>query len=345
MSDGRRPGTAVAVLFLVFGACAHSEPFQPDAAAPRGPASTTIPRQLSFNPGDDRAPSVNAGIVAYSRYDPAREPAARCVALLPPDGGSLVALHCPPTPTPADTFVSTWLEPAIAGDGRRMAFVWQRGARTSALAAWTHELAVAHLDSMRMPHLRLRLGSRRADGRLFNTATKLAWTDDRTVRFIAAYDWIFKVKGGGAERLTDTVLVGLALYELDVPTASLRQVPGGDSVSSWAADPAGPLYVIRDSDSTTVHTLAQDGSLRAVAAFAGPVRDLAVIDGRLVAATGTESIWWLDPVSGTAGTLRAGGPVHRVAAGGGRRLIAEVERSAELFGAPANLWLLELPAR
>ncbi|MDH3496398.1 MAG: hypothetical protein OER21_06525 [Gemmatimonadota bacterium] len=330
---------------VALGACAHSEPFQPDEAAPRGPSSTTIPRQLSFNPGDDRAPSVNAGTVAYSRYDPARTPAARCVALLPPDGGSLIGLHCPPKPTPADTFVSTWLEPAIAGDGQRVAFVWQRGARTSALGAWTHELAVAPRDSLRHPALRLLLGAPRADGRLFNTATKLGWTDDRTVRFIAAFDWIFKVKGGGTARLTDTVLVGLALFDLDVPTASLRQVPGGDSVYAWAADPAGPLYVIKDADSTTVHALAADGSLTAMAAFPAPVTDLAVIDRRLVAATGTGSLWWRDPVSGASGMLLARGPVHRVAPAGERRLIAEVERSVELFGAPANLWLLELPAR
>jgi hypothetical protein len=37
------------------------------------------------------------------------------------------------------------------------------------------------------------------------------------------------------------------------------------------------------------------------------------------------------------------GPVHRLTAAGGRRFVAEVEADGRLFGAPADLWLFELP--
>jgi hypothetical protein len=37
------------------------------------------------------------------------------------------------------------------------------------------------------------------------------------------------------------------------------------------------------------------------------------------------------------------GPVVRIAAAGGRRFVAEVERVLVPFGVPADLWLLEVP--
>jgi hypothetical protein len=52
----------------------------------------------------------------------------------------------------------------------------------------------------------------------------------------------------------------------------------------------------------------------------------------------------LDPVSGNLTVLPGlGGPVNRISAAGGKRFVAEVERGVVLFGAPANLWLLEVP--
>jgi hypothetical protein len=328
-------------LLLVAGlgalGCAHGEPFSPDAADTLGPAASALPRRLTFNVGDDRSPAAIGTEVVYSRYDPSRATPAQCLARLPAEGGTLTSLRCPPPPTPADTFVGTWLEPALSDDGQSVAFVWQRGARVSALAAWTHHLVVAPADSPAAPrHEILLAGS--IGGAFYNTATKLTWAGPGRVRFLAAYDSIFKVKDGGADRFTDTVAVPRGLAELDVATGTIGPVAG--PVSAYTVGPDGAPWV---PDADTLKRVADQWT--PIVALGGPVTDLAAADGYVVAARGDPAAYWWDLTDGTSGAIVLPGPVRRIAAVGGRRLVAEVEVDGRVFGAPANLWLFELPAR
>lgn len=339
-------GRAALPVLLVVAACAHGEPAGSNSPDPLGPAGAELPRRLTFNPGDDRAPAWAGTEVAYSRYDPARGTSAQCLAALPIEGGTLRAIWCPPFPTPSDTFVSTWLEPALSDDGSMVAFVWQRGAQVSALAAWSHHLVVAAVDSPAVPRLAIFLADTVPGGNFYNTAYELGWAGPNRLRFVAAYDSIFKVKGGGADRFTDTLLLSLGLLELDVGSGTVRQVPGGGSVTAYTPAPDGALWVIR---ADTLWRLDDAGNGAPLLAVGQDVSDVAAVDGRVVVArrspapeSDTRVTWW-DLATGAAGTVAMPGPVHRISAAEGRRFVAEVEADGRLFGAPANLWLFELP--
>lgn len=336
---------AFPVAALVLVACNHSEPFGSEAPDPLGPPTATVPRQLTYNPWDDRSPHVSGALAAYSRYD-GRDPVSNCIALLPAEGGSLAALHCPPPPSAADTSVSTWLEPALSPDGDRVAFVWQRGARVSALAAWSHDLVVAAAEDPAAPLVTAVLPQILPGDRFANTAMDIEWSSPTALRFLAAYDSIVKVRGGGASRYTDTTLAPRAVMELDVTSGTIALVQGGDSVVAYATDAAGTVWIVPEGVvPEQLMRLAPDGRREpgALLPYARPT-DLAFVDGSLVVAAGVTAIAWGDPAAGGWRELDMPGPVHRVAAAGGRRVIAEVERGESEFGQPADLWLFELPA-
>ena len=337
----RRGALAVA---LLTAACSHTEPFAPAALPPLGPPSTTLPRQLTFNPGDDRGPSVTGDGIIYSLYDPARGTASQCLAILPVEGGTLRAAYCPPLPIPPDSLYGTWVEPAISPSGRQVAFTWQRGDPLST-RAWTHHLTVAPVDSPGHGRETLIAGWASGDQRFYNIAAKPTWVGEETVRFLACYDFVFKVKGGGAERFTDTLLVPRLLMDLRVADGTLSDVPGGDSVIAYAPATDGGTWIVKEWDPVTLRHLDAAGTTVTVGALPDTAYDLAEVDGRVLAATGDTVLAWLDPTSGDTGWLLATGPVHRLAPSAGRRVVLEVERDGRAFGAPARLWLLELPPR
>jgi hypothetical protein len=345
----------VATLLGLAGlACVHGDPFQLNGADSLGPASAPLPRRLTYNPGDDRSPTLAGTDVVYSRFDPSRGTSAQCLARLPVEGGTLRTQWCPPGPTPTDTLVSTWLEPALADDGT-IAYVWERGPRVSALAAWSHHLVVAPAGTIGAPSLQIFL-SDSLGGRFYNTAYELSWAGPGRLRFLGAYQFIPKVKGGGPARFTDTTLIPAGLMELDLASGTLGEVPGGAGVTAYAPAPDGALWVVR---ADTLWRLDQAGVAVPLTAVGPFVSDLAQVDGRAllarsspVVATDSTLTWeidstltWWDPVSAATGELVTPGPVHRLTAVGGRRFVAEVEADGRVFGAPANLWLFELPAR
>jgi hypothetical protein len=331
-------------LGLLAAACSHTEPFEQDGPPPLGPSSTTIPRQLTFNPGDDRSPSVIGDSLVYSRYDPGRGTRAQCVAILPVEGGTLRATSCPPPPTATDSLIGTWLEPAISPSRRQIAFVWERGDPLSALGAWSHHLTVGPIDSAAQGAQTMIAGWASGD-RFFNTATKPTWSGADAIRFLATYQQVFKVKGGGAERFTDTTLVPRALMALRVSDGTVSLVAGGDSVIAYAPATDGGLWVVKESDSRTLLRLDPAGTFTTVGMLPGAATDLAEVDARVVAAIGGTVMPWIDPATADTGSIVAPGPVHRIAPGPGRFLVAEVELDAREFGAPAHLWLFELPPR
>ena len=299
-----------------------------------------MPRRLTFNTGDDRAPTLwtAGGQIAFARFDPVESPKP-CIAYLPAEGGTLVDMHCPPPRSAADTFESTWGAPVLSADGRQVAFLWQRAGSAAELAAWTSELVIAPSASPRTPTVRVTLQEFLPEGSV-TTMIEPLWLDAGTVRLLAAYDSIWKVKGGGAERFTDTALVGRRLVDVNVATGARTPVAGGDSVIAWAPAAAGGFWIVRAPGRLFAVT---NGIAVERASFSGPVADIAEVADRLVAAWGDTLVEWIDPTSGMSGQMVMPGPVSRVAPGGGRRFIAEVERGIVLFGAPANLWLFEIP--
>jgi hypothetical protein len=59
-----------------------------------------------------------------------------------------------------------------------------------------------------------------------------------------------------------------------------------------------------------------------------------------------DSLYWLDPVTGSAGVVALPGTGRRISGAPTGDLILELERGVgDGFGAPANLWLFRIPAQ
>lgn len=328
------------VLLGCLAACGHEDPWQATPPDPLGPITTTLPRRLTFNTGDDRAPTLSpdGGRIAFARYDPAASPKP-CIAYLPAAGGTLEDLFCPPRPSAADTFESTWSWPVLSPDGQHVAYLWQRAGTASELSPWTSELIIASSARPGAVTTRVNLIRFLPEG-FATTMLEPVWLNAGTVRALIAYDSIVKVKGGGAERFTDSMVVARRLMDVDVVTGTLTPVPGADSAIAWTPGSGASFWIVR----APARLLEVAGGVATErAAFSVGVTDLAEVSGRLVAALGDSLIEWIEPVSGARGFVSASGPVRRIAAAGGRRFVAEVERGVVLFGAPANLWLYEVP--
>lgn len=162
------------------------------------------------------------------------------------------------------------------------------------------------------------------------------------------YEFIFKVKGGGVVRYTDTTFQSYGLAQLDVTTGAFAFLPDGDSVYAYAAAPGGGLWLVKNQDSTRLLYLAPGADSAAPAGvFSGPVHGLANVGGAPAAIVGDTTVEWLEPGDSVPRSIPVGsglGPVRRIAAvPGTRRFVIEIERGWDLFGDPANLWLYELP--
>lgn len=328
------------ILTILLAACHHGEPFGPGAPYNEGPRTSTLPRQLTYSPLDDRAPSVGTTDLVYSQAPIGADARARCLATLPVEGGQALRVACPPSTT--DTFIQTWDEPARSPDGARLAFVWVRSARASQLGAWTHELAVAPAHDPGATTMRVVLPATLTDGRHANTATQLQWISDRTVRLVLAYDSIWKVKGGGAGRFTDSILVPVALRDFDVETGALTAVPGGDTVGAWAPAPSGGFWFTPPS-STQLYHVDAGGTRTLLATLPAPVLSLAATGDGVAVGMVDGTLRHVLASDGTVVRIASpvGGPVHRVAwHAGSNRLVIAAEGALAGFGVSANLWLV-----
>jgi WD40 repeat protein len=315
-----------------------------------GPQTLVLPRRLTFNTGDDRHPAVTGAVLVYSRLDADERGNERCLATLPVAGGTIMREVCPGLPrAPADTFVDTWTEPALSPDGRQVAYLWQQGSTVSVLGFWRTSVVVAPSD---------RAGDQSAfvwpvayvapSGRIGDAVSAVTWADDHTLRFLMGYEFIFKVKGGGVVRYTDTTFQSYGLAQLDLTSGEFGFVPGGDSVFAYTTAPDGGLWLVKNQDSTRLlHLAPGTDSASVVGTFAGPVRWLAAMGGVAAAVVGDSRVEWLEPGDSVPRQIAVGagvGPLRRIAAvPGTRRFVAEIERGTDLFGDPANLWLYELP--
>jgi len=341
-----RPALLLVMMAFVAAACGHEPPFAWTGPDTLGPFAAGVPRRLTFNPGDDRNPSVTGDRLAFSRLD-GRRGRERCLAILAAAGGTLHHTVCPPPPvSPADTFVDTWVEPTLSPDGGRIAFVWQQGAPAS-YYTWTRDLVVAPANDLSHPTFAWQAWYVLPDGRIATAVSKPMWLGPATLRFLASYERVFKVKGGGSERLTDTAMDVYSLADLDLATGTVGVVPGADSTIAYAPALTGGVWLVKSSDSTRLLFLAPGAdSAVGVVAFSRPVVDVADVAGVPVGLLADgDAVEWIDLTTGTVGQIGAVTPIRRIAAvPGTRTFVAEIEKSGDpLASIGANLWLLGLP--
>ena len=333
----------LAALTLLALACGHEASYDwGTGPEPHGPiGGSTLPRRITFNPADDRNPSTTGATLVFSRLPPDRPAGSRerCLAFLPAEGGTLSRTICPPPPlTPADTFVHTWVEPSLSPDGARIAFAWQKGSPVG-YYTWTRDLVIAPLTDAGHPSRSWQTWFELPDGRIATSASKIMWLNATTLRMLASYERVFKVKGGGAERLTDTVTDMYSLIDVEIATGAWHVVPGADSTIAYAPAQGGGYWLVKSSDSTQL-LLLDNGVVTPVTTFSGPVSDIANVDGVPVAVRSDGlTIEW------PGGHYEFDAPVSRIVAVPGKRLfVAEVEKSGiPLDPAGANLWLFGVP--
>jgi len=341
-----RPVSALFLLVLAGASCGHEGPFAWAGPDTLPPFESGVPRRLTFNPGDDRNPSVTGDLLAFSRLD-GTHGRERCLAILAAAGGTLHRAICPPPPvSPADTFVDTWVEPALSPDGGQIAFVWQQGAPAS-YYTWTRDLVVAPANDPSHPTFAWPAWYVLPDGRIATAVSKPMWLGPTTLRFLATYERVFKVKGGGSDRLTDTAMDVYSLADLNLVTGAVGVVRGADSTIAYAPALTGGVWLVKSSDSTRLLFLAPGAdSAVGVVTFSGPVVDLADVAGVPVALLARSGVVeWIDLTTATAGYIATVTPIRRIAAvPGTRRFVAEVENTDDpLVSIGANLWLFGLP--
>ncbi|HET9710158.1 MAG TPA: hypothetical protein VFP39_17780 [Gemmatimonadales bacterium] len=354
MSAWRQSRVALTILAAsgaLAGGCTHPWPF--DAGKPEqvGPRGQEVPRRLTFNPGDDRDPSVRRGSITYSRLDPDERGEERCLATIPVDGGTILAETCPGPPrTPADTLIDTWVQPSLSADGLEVAYLWQEGSLLGVLGFESTSIVVAPASQPDSSTLRWPIVWTAPSGRIADAVSAISWADDRTLRFLIGYEFIFKVKGGGQIRYTDTTFESFALAQLDARTGAFSIVPGGQDVLAYAPAPDGGLWLVKHgAPATLLHQAPGADTANVVGAFADSVTVLANVGDLPVAITAASdsTVVWLVPGDSLPHSLVVGsgvGPVTGIApVPGTRRFIAVVERGRDLFGDPANLWLYDLP--
>ena len=331
--------------------CAHSWPYDAGDPPPLGPRGQAVPRRLTFNPGDDRDPSLLGGAITYSRLDPEERGEERCLASIPLDGGTIASESCPgPRTSAADTFVDTWVRPSLSPDGRQVAYMWQQGTIIGVLGFWSTSVVVAPATQPGARTLRWPINWIAPNGRLADAVSRLTWVDDHTLRFLIGYEFIFKVKGGGQSRYTDTTFESFALGQLDLGTGTFSVAPGGQDVLAYAPAPDGGLWLVKHgAPATLLHQAPGVDTTTIVGSFPDSVIVLANVGDLPVAITGASdsTVVWLVPGDSAPHSLVVGsgvGPVTDIApVPGTRRFIAVVERGRDLFGDPANLWIYELP--
>jgi hypothetical protein len=352
MGLSTRRGAALAGGLLAWAivalACDHTQPFVLLPQDTVGPFPGGLPRQLTFNPLSDETPFVYGDTLVFSRRDADRPDGDRCLAFLPVEGGRLLREACAHGHT-SDLWQDAWLFPAISPDGRRVAFVRERGARGET-APDERALVVAPLDAPDSAVVVVRGTYPTPSGQLANAFQKITWRDDGTLRFL-----------GGVESLNNGTLggfVALGVFEIAAeaaPTTPPEAIP--ELADAVAYDPAsdGSVYFIPGADPTAVYRWVPDSTPAPLVQFGSTggttllqLTDVAVADGVLAvigvfagAEGGTQArLAWVE--------LAAGGSQHDVltfvtarrlvGVPGRRQVVLEVGNE----GGP-DLWLVGFP--
>jgi hypothetical protein len=363
---------AIAVGFaLLTGACDHGAPFQPQPPAPAPPFSSLFPRRLTFNTGDDRTPSWlpdGSGII-YSSERQDQPDHDRCLAILPPEGGTVQARYCRVDPIHADS-TDLMETPAVSAEGQIffhqvVSWIGQPKLGASALMLGSAD------DPIQASRLRP-LPYTAPNGRLHSSVRIPQWIGVDSLVYLA--EQLFYE---GSTFFPDTFYTGLDVVLLDLsgPTPVFNVLPGTDYASSVSlSEEPGVVYYTLGGDSRVFRRALSGGDVTVVHDFGAGniVRDVQVRGTTLVAVVGRSVLYRFEDAHGFV-QRDEGGDLAFVDLGGGStalfstdsvlfrhpmispdgsRVVVEVQPLAPVHADPdsefnatnhrADLWLFDL---
>jgi WD40 repeat protein len=367
--DQRGSRTLIAILSFLVSGCEHTPPTEPEPYPPAPPFSSRLPLRLTFNRGDDRTPSWlpdGAGII-YSTEREDRADHDRCLAVLPPDGGTIRGSFCQAHPIHDDS-TDLMEAPAVAPDGRIffhriVSWIGQQKLGTSALMLGRVDDPVHGTPLRPLPYTA-------PNGRIHSSIRTPQWLGRDSVIYLA--EQLFYE---GSTFYPDTFYTGLDIVLLDLAATPPRfeVIPGTDYASSVGASDAGDaIYYTLGGDSRVFRRVLASGVVTTVYDFGAGniVRDAQVRGTRLVAVVGKSVLYRFEDAHGYvqrdeggdlafvdlgsgASTLVAPDSVlfrHPMISPDGRRVVVEVQPFAPVHAEPvsefnatnhrADLWLL-----
>jgi len=336
--------------------CGHSGPFTPGDYGSDHPFAAGSPARLTYNRGDDRTPAwlPDGSAIVYSLQRLDRSDHDRCLALLPPGGGSVIREICNRDPA-ADGTTDAYDEPAPAPDGR---LAYQRAnSFPGAVVPDSAALVIASLADPLSARVLRTLPYAGADGRVRTHAYQLQWLGASSLVYVAQAATYPRPCSGCAP---DTVRSGLEVARIDLANPAPQGVPNTPYASSVAAgETADVIYYTLGGDSRVYRRVLSTGADAVVHDFGAIARDVAVRGDVLVAVVGGTVSFAYDSVLGYPVQRDAGGPLYalRLSTGAvsalptlgasyrrpaispsGTRLVAE-----QVSGASVDLWLFDVP--
>lgn len=357
----RWPAARVAILGILFS-CTHDQPFSIGSYAPGGPLGAGTPLRLTYNTRDDFDATWlpdGSGIV-YTREHDDRADLDRCLALLPPAGGTIEREICDQTPAAADS-VDAYTAAAISSQGR-LAYV---RATASFAVGWPlvphdQELVLGTLaDPFAVRVLLPSIPYPSPSGRVHQGVAQVHWLGDSSLVYVGrqvSYPGVCMPCG-----LRDTLASGLEIVRIDFGSASavLHVLPGTDQASSVAVASQDTIYFTLNGDTRVFRLALANDSAAVFHDFgAGNVaRDVQVAAGRVLAVVGGKvtdttdgnggliqrdsggTIVMVDPATGSETPLAVGSLFrHPALSPDGRHAVAET-----YVGRSTDLWLLDVP--
>jgi hypothetical protein len=289
LSRGASRIFAASLLFLGAG-CDHTSPVQPEPYPPAPPFSDLLPRQLTFNRGDDRTPSWvpdGSGII-YSTEREDQQDHDRCLAVLPPEGGTIRSRFCQLHPTHDDS-TDLMESPAVGPDGRLffhrvVSWIGQQKLGASALMLGNADDPI-HAGTLRaVPYTA-------PNGRLHSSIRTPQWLGPDSLVYLA--ELLFYE---GSTFFPDTFYTGVDVVLLDLsgPEPVFQVIPGTDYASSVGlGDEPGIIYYTLGGDSRVFRRVLSTGEVTTVYDFGAGniVRDAQVRGTHLIAVVGRSVLY------------------------------------------------------
>lgn len=285
------PKRFLAALAATLVACGHGEPFVPGDYASDDPFNAPPFVRLTLNPGADFAPVwMPDGTLIYTAQRLDRADGDRCFAILVPARGTITRYAC--RSTASDDSTNEFLEAAPSTAGA-MAYVRLGTHRFPfrPVSPDVQEFVVASLDQPNDAQPRLSIPYTIPGRPTHSGMSHLGWLSASRVVYLAEE---VTYPRGCSSCTPDTVRTGLEVLTLDFtnPNPALSAVPGTAGATSVSVGASGDtIYFTLAGDPVVYrHTfsLARTDTLSDFSAAGGAPVDVAVRNGRLVAAVGND---------------------------------------------------------